>query len=280
MSPQPGTITSLHAAPAVASTTLTWDPLGWDPLIDHFRIYAAAGESAPPEPDEEDLLGKTVYPRFVHDGQDPAGETWTYRVLAVSDAGLRSEPGETVTASSLASVTSTGRAVATIGDFDGRTLEHRHAPAGYTRIPGEHPEALIEYVQGADTPGEAWPYLLPGPGDTWAGSRDYRARWTLTIEDPQTPHDLALWLVDTTRLGGTLRISVDGEHMADVELPLGATRGSREGDANVPGTALMPSYHELEIPQRMLPVGECEIEFHLAAGGWVAWDAIGVFARE
>ena len=30
----------------------------------------------------------------------------------------------------------------------------------------------------------------------------------------------------------------------------------------------------------MLPEGECEIEFHLAAGGWVAWDAIGVFARE
>lgn len=120
----------------------------------------------------------------------------------------------------------------------------------------------------------------PGPGDAWAGSRDYRARWTLVIEDPQIPHDLALWLVDTTRLGGTLRISVDGEHMAEVELPLGATRGSREGDANVPGTALMPSYHELEIPQRMLPVGECEIEFHLAEGGWVAWDAIGVFARE
>ena len=74
MSPQPGTITSLHAEPAIAETVLTWDPLGWDPLIDHYRIYAVAGESAPPEPHEQDLLGKTVYPHFVHDGQDPAGE--------------------------------------------------------------------------------------------------------------------------------------------------------------------------------------------------------------
>lgn len=280
MSPQPGTITSPHAESALASTILTWDPLGWDPLIDHYRIYAADGGNGSDQPDEDDLVGKTVYPRFVHDGLDPAGETWTYQVIAVSDAGRRGEPGEPVTASSLASVTATGRPVATIGDFDGRTFEHRHAPAGYLRIPEEHPEALIEYDQGSDTPEEAWPYLLPGPGDAWAGARAYRARWRLTIEEPGTPHDLALWLVDTTRLGGTLTITVDGQHLADVDLPQGGTLGSREGDANAPNTTLLPSYHELELPPGLLSEGECEIEFHLAEGGWVAWDAIGVFARE
>lgn len=290
MSPQPGAITSLHAEPALAATVLTWDPLGWDPLIDHYRIYAVTGETAPSEadiseptvsePDEEDLLGKTVYPRFVHGDLDPAGETWTYRVLAVSDAGLRGEPSEAVTGSSQASVTVTGRAVATIGDFDGRTLEHLHAPADYTRIPEDFPDAIIEYEQGTDTPEEAWPYLLPGPGDAWAGSREHRVRWHLVIEEPQAPHDLALWLVDTTRLGGTLTISVDGKHLADVELARGATKGSSEGDATEPGSPLARSYHELEIPEGALPEGACVIELHLAVGGWVAWDAVGVFARE
>lgn len=300
MSPQPGAITSLHVESALASTILTWDPLGWDPLIDHYRIYAvpdetAPGETAPGEdalgeeasseatrwtPDESDLLAKTVYPRFVHGDLDPAGETWSYRVLAVSDAGVRGEPSEAVTGSSQASVTVTGRAVATIGDFDGRSLEHRYAPADYARIPEDYPDAVIEYEQQADTPEESWPYLLPGPGDAWAGSREHRARWHLTIEQPQARHDLALWLVDTTRLGGALRISVDGEHLADVELTRGATKGSSEGDATEPGSLLVRSYHELEIPEGMLPEGKCVIELHLIAGGWVAWDAVGVFVRE
>ena len=39
----------------------------------------------------------------------------------------------------------------------------------YTQIPTQFPEALIEYEQGVDDPGTAWPYLLPGPGDAWAG---------------------------------------------------------------------------------------------------------------
>ena len=280
MSPQPGAITSLHAEPALAAIVLTWDPLGWDPLIDHYRIYAVPGETGPAEPDEADLLGKTVYPRFAHSDLDPAGETWTYRVLAVSDAGLRGEPSEAVTGSSQSSVTVTGRAVATIGEFDGRTLEHLYAPADYTRIPDDYPDGVIDYVQGTDTPEEAWPYLLPGPGDAWAGSREHRARWHLVIEEPQGPHDLALWLVDTTRLGGTLSISVDGEHLTDVELARGGTKGSSEGDATEPGSPLVRSYHELEIPEGMLPAGECVIELHLATGGWVAWDAVGVFARE
>src|SRR5690625_2124154 len=100
MSSTPDAVTGLTAHPALASIELTWDPLGWDPLIDHFRIYAVAGEASPGEPDEADLLGNTVYPRFVHVDLDPAGETWTYRVLAVSDAGLRGEASDARTGTS------------------------------------------------------------------------------------------------------------------------------------------------------------------------------------
>lgn len=280
MSPAPAAITGLTSEPALATLTLTWDSLGFDPLIDHYRIYGVRGNRAPAQPDESALLAKSVYPRFVHDGLDPAGETWTYTVLAVSDAGKCGEPSAPITGTSQSSVTATGTAIATIGAFDGRTLEHRFAPSSYSRIPVEHPDAVIEYRDGADEPATAWPYLLPGPGDAWAGRKAYRARWTLALDAaPTTDHDLAVWLVDTTRLGGILRISANGEHVTDLELPAGATRGSREGDATVPGSTLRRCFFEPALPAALLQAGENVIEFELAEGGWVAWDAVGLYAR-
>lgn len=281
MSPRPDTVTGLRAEPALARTLLSWDPLGFDPLIDHFRIYAVRGESAPSTPQESDLIAKTVYPNFAHTNLDPAGETWTYTVLAVSDAGTRSEPSAPVTGSSQPSVTATGREMARIGDFDGRTLELLDAPSSYAQIPAQFPDALIEYEQGSDEPGAAWPYLLPGPGDAWAGRKAYRARWTLILQEaPAADLDLAVWLVDTTRLGGSLRVSANGEHVTDIDLPVGSTRGSREGDATVPGSPLLRSFHEPPLPATLLQAGANVLEFELAEGGWVAWDAVGVFARD
>ena len=280
MSPRPAVVTGLAADPALVAISLTWDSLGFDPLIDHYRIYGLPGGTAPDTADESALLAKTVYPRFRHTGLDVAGETWTYAVLAVTDAGERGEPSAPVTADSEPSVTATGTPVATIGDFDGRTLEHLLAPASYAQIPERFPDALIEYADGTDAPGEAWPYLLPGPGDAWAGNKAYRARWTVTLEGaPSEDHDLALWLVDTTRLGGVLRIAANGEHVTDLELPIGATRGSREGDATVPGTPLRRALLELPVPAAALQEGQNVIELELAEGGWVAWDALGLFAR-
>ena len=75
------------------------------------------------------------------------------------------------------------------------------------------------------------------------------------------------------------RIAANGEHVTDLELPIGATRGSREGDATVPGTALRRALLELPVPAAALQEGQNVIELELAEGGWVAWDALGLFAR-
>ena len=280
MSPRPARVTGLAAEPSLLAISLTWDTLGFDPLIDHYRIYAVPGEDAPGEPEESSLLAKTVYPRFTHSARAPEGETFTYTVLAVTDAGRWGEPSEQVTETSGPSATATGVPIATIGEFDGRTLEHHFAPDSYAKIPEQYPDALIEYTDGVDEPGVAWPYLLPGPGDAWAGGTPYRARWTMTLETaPEDDLDLALWLVDTTRLGGILRVSVNGESVEELDLPKGATRGSREGDATVPGTPLRRAYLELPVPAALWEAGENVLELELAEGGWVAWDALGVFAR-
>ena len=49
MSPRPAVVTGLAAEPVLAENSLTWDSLGFDPLIDHYRIHAVPGEDAPAE---------------------------------------------------------------------------------------------------------------------------------------------------------------------------------------------------------------------------------------
>lgn len=280
MSKKPATVTGLTADSALARIQLHWNPLGWEPLIDHYRVYGIRGAHGAWKPTETDLLAKTVYPRLIHDGQDPAGEQWTYAIVAVSDAGDRSKPSAAITAASQPSVTATGREIARIGNFNGKSLELRFAPNGYAKIPPAYPDAVIDYTQNRDTPAAAWPYLLPGPGDGWAGYKAYTARWHLTLpEEPDGDHDLALWLIDTTRLGGRLEVEVNGTRVQDITLVPGATRGSRDGDATVAGSTLVRSFHEFAVPARTLRAGENTVQFRLAEGGWVAWDALGLYAR-
>lgn len=280
MSKKLTTVTGLSAESALARTLLTWTPLGWEPLIDHYRVYGVPGQRPGWQPSEEDLIAKTVYPRWTHHGLEPAGEEWTYAVAAVSDAGSRSAPSGPLVASSAASVTATGIPLATLGQFDGKGLEFRFSPGGYAKIPTTYPLAVFDYNQGEGTPGAGWPYLLPGPGDGWAGYKAYTARWHITLAGvPGGEHDLALWLIDTTRLGGRVEVEVNGSRVQDIVLVPGATRGSREADATVPGTSLVRSYYEFAVPAGLLRTGENLVQFRLAEGGWVAWDAIGLYAR-
>lgn len=276
----PQTVADLDAEGSLARITLTWSPLGWEPLVDHYRVYARRGRHAAWTPDESELLAKTIYPQHVHDGQDPAGETWSYMVLAVDDAGTHGRPSAALTAASQASVTASGVELARAGSFDGRSLEFRFAPNGYARIPAACPEASFEFLQGRDDVGSAWPFLLPGPGDAWAGGTAYTAHWLMDF-DAAPPGDLALalWLIDSTRLGGTLDVAINGEPVTSRTISPGATRGSREGDATVPGSSLVRAFHEFDVPADSFVDGRNEITLTMAEGGWVAWDAVGLYRR-
>lgn len=277
MSTKPPAVTGLDSTASITTTEITWRSLGLSPLMDHYRVHGRPGRHTALTLDNSTLVGKTVYPRFRHTSLDPAGEEWTYQIVAVSDAGLRGSASRPLVAHSQASVTATGTPVAVIGDFDAKTLELQFAPAGYTALAKANPTAAIDYVQGTDTPAKAWPYLLPGPSDAWAGSRVWRARWHLE-GITKAPHALALWLVDTTKLGGKLQININGRPFREITQPVGSTRGSREGDATVVGSPLVRSFHEFELPARTLTSGKNVIEFVVTEGGWVAWDAVGVFS--
>lgn len=271
---RPDAVTNLDASGTLRRIVLTWTPLPWSTMVDHYRLHGVLG-TGDVDPADDNLIGKSVYPRLDHDRLDVAGQTWTYRVVTVDAAGRRSTPSAKVTASAPPSITLSATPVAVVGDFDLRTLEFQYAPSSYSSIPTTYPAAVIDVAHGEDAAAR-WPYLLPGPGDDWADNLAYELNWTVPLDAPPSKPAIAIWLVDTTRLGGRLDVEVNGR-VIERTLSKGGTRGSRDGDATVPGTALVPSYHEFSLPADAFVAGDNLVRFTLAEGGWVAWDAVGIF---
>ncbi len=280
---RPATVTGVEATGELLTITISWQPLPWTTIIDHYRIYAIQSDDRDAArtlrglPDRL-LLAKTVYPRWVHGGRSAAGETWSYLVVAVDAAGTWSRPSAVVIGRSTTSITHSGEPLAVVGAFDGRTLELRYAPNQYASIPTSYPTAVIDVPHGDDAVAR-WPYLLPGPGDAWAGRRAYSLDWTVELDEPPAKPAMAVWLVDTTRLAGRLDLGVNGTVVKQLTLIIGGTQGSRQGDANLPGSPLIPSYYEFELPPGTFRAGANTIRFTLAEGGWAAWDAVGLYDR-
>lgn len=271
--PMPGSpntvpaVTGLSATAGLMTIRLDWQPLDWSTVLDHYRVIGTAQDGT------AQLLGKTIFPTFLHDRLAPRGETWSYHVEVVDAAGAVSPASATVTATSTRSVT-TGRPLAALGQFDWKTVEFRFAPADYAQIPETYPSRHFTAGNGA-TAADV-PYLLPGPGDAWAGNDVYSLSWEVNIPAGDGPEALALWLVDTTRLGGILDVRI-GSFTTELNLPQGGTAGSRQGDANQPGSPLEPVAFEVNLPAGTLQPGANTVELTLSEGGWVAWDALGLF---
>lgn len=279
MAPRPPRPAGLTADPRLLALVLRWQPVDSDTLVDHYRVHglptARADRRFLRDPGDDTLLAKRVYPFHAHTGLAPEGEEWTYVIVAVDAAGTRSKPSEPVRAASRRSVV-VGREVVRLGDFDLRTSGLRFAPGGYKDLAKAFPDGQIRL--GADATTADLPYLLPGPGDAWAGSQPYTLRWELPVDAPVEGATLALWGVDTTSLGGKLEVALGGTQHT-YNLPKSSNRGSREGDATLPGTPLRPVQFELPLEAGSVKPGAV-LELTVSAGGWIAWDAIGVFVAD
>ena len=110
------------------------------------------------------------------------------------------------------------------------------------------------------------------------GKQGLHAEVTVKLDKPTGKAALALWLIDTTKLGGILDVTVNDFHK-QVKLPQGATKGSRQGDASGDPTPLRPAAIEFDLAEDTLKEGENQLVFTLRQGGWLAWDALGIFAK-
>ncbi|MEW2357678.1 polysaccharide lyase family protein [Spirillospora sp. NPDC029432] len=275
---RPRPVHGLRAEPGIGRIRLSWKGEAYAPLVDHYAIYGSRSAGFGVGPDT--LVGKTVYGYFAHDRMGGARQEWHYRIVTVDAAGNRSRPSAELSASSVESVTVAGSALATVGDFDHKTLELALAPKGYAQYRARFGDGP-DYTYGKSTPGNDWAYIQPGPADSWAGNRPSRATFRFPLESvPSGETWLAVWLVDThASLPGTVKLALNGTPVREVPLEFGGTRGSMEGDATLPNTPLKPSYVELPLPAAALKAGENVLTIDKQVGSWHVYDALGIFAR-
>lgn len=270
----PRAITELRGTGHLGSVTLDWKPVSWATVVDHYAVYVATAGSA------WSLLGKTVYPQFVHRGLGPVGVTRSYRVVTVDAAGERSWPSATVAVANQTSVTVSGRQVAVVGTFDGKGSEFALSPNRSSQYRTVFP-ADVDYTFGVSVPDKDWCYLQPGPADSWAGRKNHRFRFRFDLaEVPAQDLDLALWLIDShAGIPGSSLLSVNGTVVDRITFANGATKGSTIPDSTYPGSPLKPSYVERPLPRALFTAGQNVIDLEKDQGSWIAFDALGIFAR-
>jgi len=270
----PRAVTGLRGTGRLATIVLDWRPVPWSTVVDHYAVYAASAGAG------WRLLAKTVYPHYEHRGLKLAGEEWSYRIVTVDASGTASRPSSSVRVASKVSVTVSGEPLAVVGSFDGKGLELALSPGGYARYPVTFPNG-VDFRAGTDSPGTGWSYLQPGPSDAWAGRRNhlFRLRFDLAAA-PAADVDLALWLIDShASIPGTAVLSVNGTTVERLAFATGATKGSTIGDSTIPGSPLKPSYVEKPLPRGLFQAGENVLELFKDQGSWIAYDAIGLYAR-
>jgi hypothetical protein len=155
----------------------------------------------------------------------------------------------------------------TIGTVDKDTREFALAPDGYTRFKDDG-----YFAVGRSDPARDWPYIQPGPSDSWAGGR----RHTFTIEfgvksiGGTGDATLEIFFVDTQPAGPpTLRITVNGT-VFERTTPKGSGNLSYLGKT----AEGWPSTVTVRFPKSLLRKGSNAISIASVVGSWMLYDAI------
>lgn len=225
------------------------------------------------------VLAEVLDPAYDHSGLGPHRETWEYVVQALDAWGVVCAQSDPTKVSSLASVTVNGAPVACVGSFEGTGAEPALAQVSYVRYQSTFPDD-IDFHYGTDDAAARWCWLQPGPDDAWAGRRAHRSRLRFDLaERPDRDLDLAVWLTDRhpTRAGAA-GLLLNGHRLGTL---LFADRADSpvENPSVVPGHGAGPAYLERSLPAGYFERGENVVEIVKDQGSWIAYDALGVFAR-
>ncbi|MEN6428353.1 MAG: polysaccharide lyase family protein [Phycisphaerales bacterium] len=156
-----------------------------------------------------------------------------------------------------------------IGQADGGNAEFALAPDGYSRFKGD-----AFYVIGTSESKKDWPYVQPGPADSWAGARSHMFIVLFGLKNPPGEGECRLQfdLIDTQNAGAPkLRVGVNGEAF-EQSLPNGA------GDASIFGRPEKGHEHKFAIafPSCLLKTGDNEVRITTLSGSWMLYDSLGL----
>jgi hypothetical protein len=220
-------------------------------------------------------------------GQLDAGASRTVRFEvtppadAFGDATLIAEATTDAAATQVPLPATVSRAVAIAGTIDASQREFALAPAGYAGYPARFPSGA-DLTAGRDDPAQAWSYILPGPQDAWAGSKQHSATFRFDLDEAPA-HDLTFtaWLLDTQQeFAPHERVTLNGGAPTDVQLPTGGGDGYHWGDGqpNQYG-GVAPTRFDVTLPRDALHAGENVVRLDSVGGSWIVFDAVGVRER-
>lgn len=156
-----------------------------------------------------------------------------------------------------------------IGERNNSSSEFALAPKKFNEF-----KSGALYVVGQSDPKKDWPYVHPGPADTWAGSKGHRFVILFDIEKAGVgTSTLKIDLVDTHAAAPPqLDVRVNGSSFP-CTLPVGTG-----GDAAINGDQRTAKEYELlvPIPGDRLRAGTNEIVIETTSGSWMLYDWIGL----
>jgi hypothetical protein len=156
-----------------------------------------------------------------------------------------------------------------IGKPDHNNAEFAFAPSAYAQFDDD-----AYFVVGKSDSRRDWPYVQPGPGDGWAGSRPHIFTVVFGVDRGGTigACKLVFDLVDTqSKDPPKLQIELNG-HLFERQLPAGA------GDDSVNGNPSRgrPCHFELEFPATWLKRGNNKLTVATAGGSWLLYDCLAL----
>lgn len=271
----PSTAVTIHAVAGVGTIRLAWRDV---PGVEGYAVHGVPCEADVRwHPALTNLLGAVQHPRFRHDRLGPAAVRWSYLVQP-----LPAERFERLVlqAQSRTSVTRTGSQVVAVGDFAGGA-GLSPAPVDFALYRSRFPRD-VDFRIGYDRAETTWSCLHPGPEDAWAGRRAHRFRLRFDLDRlPEADLDLAIWLTDRHAThAGSATISVNGTPTEAVFFDdPGEVAGEAERVAGVPTRGAGPAYIERTVARERLRVGENTLDLTKDHGCWIAYAAVGLFAR-
>jgi alpha-mannosidase len=144
-------------------------------------------------------------------------------------------------------------------------------PGNYPQYNGSFPND-VDYRVGQSNPARDWPFIHPGPGDHWAGTRNHRFRIRFDLASvPSTACRLTIHVVDVQSGSVGLNLEVGVNDAKPVRF---ATPGGW-GDDSL--TNPRSGHHfslEIPFPARHLKTGENTIDITKVDGSWLLYDAI------
>jgi len=156
-------------------------------------------------------------------------------------------------------------------DRDGR--EFALGPAQYRRF-----ELDGVFVAGSSDPAKDWPYVHPGTGDAWAGSRRHAFRMLFGLAAAPTTGEaeLTLSVIEVREWGRTeIEVAVNGKPVGRQVLP--------KGTPGAPGLEGSPEKSRpyttrVRFPVSLLTAGTNELVITSIEAGWFVYDYVALHA--